>query len=295
MPSGLPPAADLLLPYGRPVLGPEDGHVWLPDAFARTGCDRVEVYREPTCQGHFLSCGDGRCAVDFGDMRELLRVLCADRNMAWPTLQRLVVPTPDEVPAVRFGIALHGADPRAVHAVVSAVLCLLNPLALLDEVIALAVAVGMLVFGDNRTLPMDDLVVCEAWHRACFARALPCAPARWTPVTLQLRGRGRLRVPSPPRPPPPEATAKKRRRTTPRRPPEDSDLTRENRYIARDIMALHRASAAVALPPLATVHRWNAWDRWAQRVHSLRTRADSDDDRSPPRRTTTSGRHRGWG
>ena len=285
-----PPAADLLLPYGRPVRD-DDGHVRLPDAFARTGCDRVEVHRDTACRGHFLLCGAGRCAVDFGDMHELLRMLCADRRMVWPTLQSLVVPAPpEETGVVRFGIACHGADPRAVHAVVCAVACLLNPLALLDEVVALGVAVGMLVFNDNRTLSMDDLVVCEAWHRACFARVLPSAAAPWTPVTLQIRGRGRLRVPSPPRlppaePPPEEPRAKKRRRTVlPRRPPdvvEANNRTRVNRHIARDIMAQHREHAAVATapPPLAALHRWNAWDRWAQRVQTHRARAADSEER----------------
>jgi hypothetical protein len=272
----------LLLPYGRPALD-EEGHVRLPTAFTRTGCHRIEVCRIRNARSHFLAF-DGIMA-EFTGLSGLLNVLCTHAPRLWSTvttLRRLVVPRGADGAAggVRLCLAHDGVDPRAAHAVVCAALVLFNPLTLLDEVVALGVAIGMLVYGDNRTMCVDDLVLCESWHRACFVRVMPRCAAPWTPAEVRLHGRGRVRVPSPPPPPPPPpptttATDEKKRATGKRRRKDGGGddgpaATATARALAMAIMSRHRRLAAqtlggVRLDDVPMVRRQNAWDAWSHR------------------------------
>ena len=62
--------------------------------------------------------------------------------------------------------------PPDVHASLSVLFCFVNPLLMLDEAVSLAVAVCMLVFGDNRTMGPDQLAICHAWHTQCWQYAV---------------------------------------------------------------------------------------------------------------------------
>ena len=274
-----PAGPGLLLPYGRPVWDPAAALVRIPEPFTWSGCAGVEVNRAPGSHGFFLHGPGFGLAVDGESVGDFIAGIVhgIEKWRALLTLRRLVVDGGHGAPGIiRFGVVT-GTDPRIAHAVVCALLSWLNPLTLLDEVIAVAVVVNCLVFRDNRTMTPDDLVVCDAWHRKCLRCALPSSATPWTPIDLT-----RLRPPSPgpvvrDDPPRPERRRRGRRPGARRRGFDDDDATTvvvdgaTARQEATRIMERHRILAyRTGLGPVADLRRWNAWDQWFLRQASSR-------------------------
>lgn len=195
--------SDLLLPYGGPVPNPPRS-IELPWAFRCGGCQRLRIHAEWTGDDrvHSLLINHSNgltTGIEFTGIHE-----CVER---W---REFGVPLPlTNLDALLFGgshriahtveftvargalaVDLHGvlcvqapsaaSDPRVL---VSVVFLALNPLALLEEVISLAIAVGMrliqlfsydmkiaVVIRDNRTLPTLELPFLQQWHNECRSR-----------------------------------------------------------------------------------------------------------------------------
>lgn len=185
--------------HGAPALD-EEGHLLLPRVFTSSGCMRVELHRRQ--RGHYLCCGP--LAVDFASVSELVDRLCRSAPNAWRcagvTLRSLTLGS-GGAPRVRAGLGLaigHARrnrlqpaadDPRGCHATLCALLSFLNPMVPLDDIIAFAVATGILLHRDNRTLTNDHLAICTVWHGRCweetrgpvgFRRSLGLS-SRWAP------------------------------------------------------------------------------------------------------------------
>lgn len=180
----------------------------------------------------------GRCVADVDDVDGLLRVLTG------PAASRIgFVPLRNALlgGAYRDGVRIcvsNRGDPRMTHpqrsprdadrslsrAVLCVMLCWLNPLVPLRNVVRTGVEIGVLVHRDNRTMTPDHLALCQSWHRVCWLRCLPRRDdGSWVPLPLRHPASGRFRLRGVPRPPTmmttptldrPPRTVRRRRTTT---------------------------------------------------------------------------------
>lgn len=149
----------LLLPFGRPEWN--HGRVCMPDEVQRWGLAFVEMGNDPVC---FLGSRDRST----GCLEEFLPVL--DPRTVFPqnSWHTLFVSTPPS--SVERFLRLSSALPtEELHHAVCVVLVRLNPCIALEEAVCLAVAVLMLLCGDNRTMGDAALLGVDGVRRERLA------------------------------------------------------------------------------------------------------------------------------
>lgn len=149
----------LLLPFGRPEWN--HGRVRLPEEVQRWGLAFVEMGDDPAC---YLGSRDRNT----GCLEEFLPVL--DPHTVFPqnSWHSLFVSTPPS--SVERFLRLSSALPtEELHHAVCVVLVRLNPCIALEEAVCLAVAVLMLLCGDNRTMGDAALLGVDGMRRERLA------------------------------------------------------------------------------------------------------------------------------